>query len=99
MNTKKDIPQNYISQFAKKATLLKDNVNFLALGEQKIINTQTPNKKNSSNNGEIDKEFEKEYLEKKQQQLTTYIIANSYELRRILDHKAITDDFENYGRE
>lgn len=92
--------KNDISQLAKAT--LKDNVKFLALGEQNI-NTLPPNKKNSSNNGEnkIDKKFAKEYLEKKP--LTTLIIANSDELRRKLDQTKAnlktTDDFEKDGRE
>lgn len=92
MNTKKDIPPNDIPSFVKEATLknfVKEatlkNVNFLALGKQNT-NTQPPNKKNSSYNGEnkIDEKFAKEYLEKKQQQpQTTYIIANFDELSKI----------------
>lgn len=95
MNTKKDIPQNDISQLAK-ATLanatLKDNTIF-ALGGN--IKTQITNN-TELDEIKLDEDFKKNYGALKSQR--TVVIANA---EKILENmrKQFENDFENYGRE
>ena len=98
MNTKKNIPQNDISSFAKaelaNATLKDDNTIF-ALGEQNI-NTKITNQKI-----ELSEEFKKTYGALKSQR--TVVIANAEKILENMRKQAAKDeiirDFENYGRE
>lgn len=91
MNTKKDIPQNYISQFAK-ATLanatLKDNTIF-ALGGN--IETQI------TNDIKLDKKFKETYGATIKSQHTV-VIANALKILENM-RKQFENNFENDGRE
>ena len=99
MNTKKNIPQNDISSFAKaelaNATLKDDNTIFALSGN---IETQI------TNNIELDEEFKKRYgaygALKSQR---TVVIANAEKILENMRKQAAKDeiirDFENYGRE
>ena len=98
---------NDISQLAKAT--LKDDVNFLALGEQninaKIINTKI----------KINEDFKKTYGALKSQKggtIRTVVIANAEKIKNIFENmrkqsennlknmrKQKKNDFENYGRE
>ena len=92
MNTKKDIPQNDISQLAKtklaNATLKDDNTIF-ALGGN--IETQI------TNNIELDKEFKETYDATIKSQHTV-VIANALEILKNM-RKQFENNFENDGRE
>ena len=110
MNTKKDIPQNYISPFAKE-TLVKEIVkkNTIALRE----NTETQNTNNTElDEIKLDEDFKKNYGALKSQTggtIHTVVIANAEgilenmrkQLEKILENmrKQFENNFENDGRE
>lgn len=87
--------QNDISQLAKAT--LKDNVNFLALGEQninaKIINTKI----------KINEDFKKTYGALKSQKggtIRTVVIANAEKIKNIFENmQQVEGDYLESGRE